>query len=198
MKYPVLTRLREYVIFDKSRVLILHRFLVVFLQSIYHNYTLQLLRWYFNCLFILALQISWAYCAVYFVYHLLCQCRVGLPLSISSVIGWMSLWVPAINGWWKPLSQPTVLFLFLVLCHLSQGLCFYHFCTPSRVFEGFFKGFWRIAFSSSRPVTLKASPEPCSFALGTCWVLHIWRGRSGSGAQPVGAEPASISSVLFL
>lgn len=60
-------------------------------------------------------------------------------VNISSVMGWMNLWVPAINGWWKPLSRPTVLFLLFILCHLSRGFCSYHFCLPSRVSEAFLK-----------------------------------------------------------
>lgn len=40
--YEISSSHREYVIFGKSHVLILHSFLVVFLQSIYHNYTLHL------------------------------------------------------------------------------------------------------------------------------------------------------------
>lgn len=86
------------------------RFLVVFLQSIYYNYTVHLFGWYFNCIFILVLQNFQAYCPVYFYPPPSLSVWTWSSVIISSVIGWMNLWVPTTNGWWK-ISQSVCSFV---------------------------------------------------------------------------------------
>lgn len=75
-------------------------------SSMYCNYTLCVLGWHFTSAFIPVLHVSWAYCPVYFDLPPLSACSWS-SVIISSVIGWMDLWVPTINGWWKPISPAT-------------------------------------------------------------------------------------------
>lgn len=66
MKLPVFTAPMKDLIFDKSHVLTLHRFSVVFLSSMYYNYSLLCLGDILLVLLNLCYKFPRTYCPVYF------------------------------------------------------------------------------------------------------------------------------------
>lgn len=126
MKLRVLTA----PIFDKSHVLTLHRFSVVFLSSVYYNYSLLCLGDILLVLLYLCYKFPGTYCPVYFDLPPL-STQSWSSVIITSAIGRMDLLQPIING--KPVWQATLSLLLFLLCSFSQGFHVCHICTSFSV-----------------------------------------------------------------
>lgn len=126
MKFPVLAAPMKDLIFDKSQVLTLHRFLVIFLPSMYYNYTLLCLGDILLVLLYLCYKFPRAYCPVYFDLPPLSH-RVGLQkLFPQQLVEWIYSIQPLMEN---QLSRPPTRYVcsfYVISLKGSMSVIFAH------------------------------------------------------------------------